>query len=317
VWFSTDEGKNWEIAGHFGVEQTHFLFQAEKDARHWVRFVGPGQEQTAKGPVPLPHRIYVVDRKTPEIAIAVNPAPWTDEEKTVPYIYQVGEEVTIGWAVRDINLKPDSIRLESCIGKAPFQLAWSRFRGALTPTGRRVITIWPAAAREGSIRFRIEAEDKAGNISAVMTAALHVKKPDKATTQPTMRPAGDFTADAPHKPARPGWPDAGSMLRNGTKQTLGWMPEIAKDYKNISLQISTNNKLTWKTVAKGLKPGTPVAWTTPEESSRFCRLRIVATDADGQLTLLAQSGLFRLSSPRKPTEIGPADVEKDPYDDDE
>jgi hypothetical protein len=317
VWFSTDEGKNWETAGHFGIEQTHFLFMAEKDARHWVRFVGPGQEKTAKGPVPLPHRIYVVDRKTPEIAIAVRPAPWTDKEKTVPYIYKVGQEVTVGWAVRDINLKPDSVRLESCIGKVPFQLAWGRFRGALQPTGSRVIKIPPPAAQEGSIRFRIEAEDKAGNVSAVMTTALHVKRSDKATAQPTMQPAGDFTADAPHKPARPGWPDAGSLIRNETKQTLGWMPEIAKDYKNISLQISTNNKLTWKTVAKGLKAGTPVAWTTPEESSRFCRLRIVATDADGQLTLLAQSGLFRLSSPRKPTKIGPADVEKDPYDDDE
>ena len=311
VWFSIDEGKNWETAGHFGVEQTHFLFQAEQDARHWVRFVGPGQEKTAKGPVPLPHRIYVVDRKAPEIAIAVRPSPWDDEEKKVPHIYKVGDDVSIGWAVRDINLKPNSIQLESCIGKVPFQLAWGRFRGALPPTGRRVVKIPPDAAQEGSIRFRIEAEDKAGNVAAVMTTGLTVKRSGKPTSQPAVRPAGDFTADAPHKPRRPGWPEAGSLIRSGTKQTLEWMPEVAKDYKNIVLQLTVNDKLAWKTVARDLKPGTPVTWDVPKITSRFCRLRLVAVDADGQMTLLAQSGMFRISKAQKPTKIGPEKV-KDP-----
>ena len=309
VWFSTDEGKNWETAGHFGVEQTHFLFQAEKDARHWVRFVGPGQEQTAKGPVPLPHRIYVVDRKAPEIAIAIRPSPWDDKEKKVPHIYKVGDDVSIGWAVRDINLKPDSIRLESCIGKVPFQLAWGRFRGALQPTGRRVIKIPPAAAQEGSIRFRIEAEDKAGNVAAVMTTALHIKRSDKATTQPTMQPAGDFTADAPHKPARPGWPEAGAMVRGGDKIKLEWMPEVAKNYNKIVLQLTINDKLTWKTVAKNLKYGSPATWTLPTDDSRLCRVRIAAVDADGQMTLLAQSGMFRIVTIKEPTKFGPTKIE--------
>jgi len=313
VWFSIDEGKNWEIAGHFGVEQTHFLFQAEQDARHWVRFVGPGQQKTAKGPVPLPHRIYVVDRKAPEIAIAVRPAPWDDEEKKVPHIYKVGDDVSIGWAVRDINLKPKSIKLESCIGKVPFQLAWGRFRGALPPTGRRVVKIPPEAARDGSIRFRIEAEDKAGNVAAVMTTGLRVKRSGKPTTQPTARPAGDFTADAPPKPARPGWPEAGSLIRSGDTIKLEWLPEVAKDYKNIVLQLTVNDKLTWKTVAKDLKRGTSATWDVPEIASRFCRLRLVAIDADGQMTLLAQSGMFRISTPEKPTNIGPTKIE-DPED---
>ena len=312
VWFSTDEGKNWETAGHFGVEQTHFLFQAEKDARHWVRFVGPGQENTAKGPVPLPHRIYVVDRKAPEIAIAVKPAPWKDEEKKVPYIYTTGEDISIGWAVRDVNLKPKSIKLESCIGKVPFQLAWGRFRGALPPTGRRVVKVPPEAARDGAIRFRIEAEDKAGNVAAVMTTALQVKGSDKPIAQPVTRPAGGFTADEPYKPARPGWPEAGSLLRCGSKIELAWMPEAAKDYKNIVLQLTTNDKLTWKTVAKDLKPGTPATWTVPKGASRFCRVRLIAADSDGQMILLAQSGLFRISTEgEQPTKLGPVKV-RDP-----
>ena len=309
VWFSIDEGKNWELAGHFGVEQTHFLFLAEQDGRHWVRFVGPGQQNTAKGPVPLPHRIYVVDRKAPEIAIAVKPSPWDDKEKKVPHIYKVGDDVSIGWAVRDINLKPKSIRLESCIGKVPFQLAWGRFRGALPPTGRRIIKIPPDAARDGSIRFRIEAEDKAGNVAAVMTTGLHVKASGKPTTQPATRPAGDFTADAPHKPARPGWPQAGSLLRSGDTIKLEWMPEVAKDYKKVVLQVTTNDKLSWKTVAKDLKLGTPATWTVPQDASRFCRVRLVATDGDGQMTLLAQSGMFRIAAVGKPTKIGPAKIE--------
>ena len=308
VWFSIDEGKNWEIAGHFGVEQTHFLFQAEQDARHWVRFVGPGQEKTAKGPVPLPHRIYVVDRKAPEIAIAVNPGPWDDEEKKVPHIYKVGDDISIGWAVRDINLKPQSTKLESCIGKVPFQLAWGRFRGALPPTGRRVVKIPSDAARDGSIRFRIEAEDKAGNVAAVMTTGLIVKGSGKPTTQPEAQPAGDFTADAPPKPERPGWPMAGSLLRPGTEIKLAWMPEVAKDYNNITLQLTTNGKLSWTTIAKDLKFGTPVTWRVPNVTSRFCRVRLVVTDGDGQMTLLAQSGMFRISGAEKPTKVGPVKV---------
>ena len=310
VWYSIDEGKNWEIAGHFGVEQTHFMFMADQDARHWVRFVGPGQENTAKGPVPLPHRIYVVDTKAPEIAIAVNPSPWKDKEKKVPYIYKPGEEVTIGWAVRDINLKEDSVRLESCIGKVPFQLAWGRFRGSLPPTGRRVIKIPQDAGIDGAIRFRIEAEDKAGNVSAVMTTPLHVKKSPKSTTQPAVRPAGDFTADAPHKPERAGWPEAGCMVRPEEMITLEWMPEIAKKYNKMVLQLSTNDKLTWTTVAKDLKFGKPATWTVPDKPSRFCRMRILATDG-GTKTLLAESGMFRISSILKPTKIGPEKV-KDP-----
>ena len=306
VWFSTDEGKNWETAGHFGVEQTHFLFQAPVDARHWVRFVGPGQEKVAKGPVPLPHRVYVVDRKAPEIAIAVRPSPWKDEEKKIPYIYKVDEEVSVGWAVRDINLKEDSIKLESCIGKVPFQLAWGKFRGSLPPNGHRVIKIPAEAAREGSIRFRIEAEDKAGNVSAVVTTGLHIQRPEgMPERQPTARPAGDFAADARHKPARPGWPDAGSMIRCGTQQSLEWMPEIANKYNKISLQLSINDKLTWRTIAKDLTPGTPVAWTTPKLGSRFCRLRLISTDGDGEITLLAQSGMFRISEVKNPTDFGP------------
>jgi len=308
VWFSTDEGKSWEQTGYFGVEQSHFLFQAEQDARHWIRFVGPGQN-TARGPVPLPHRIYVVDRKAPEIAIAVKPDPWVDKDKNTPRIYKVGDEVSVGWAVRDVNLKSRSIRLESCIGKAPFQLAWGRFRGALPGEGRRVVKIPADAAREGVIRFRIEAEDKAGNVAAVMTPELKVDKSSMPTTQPTTRPAGEFTPDAPDKPIRPGWPGPASLLRGGDKLKLVWMPDVAKEYKKIVLQLTHNNTLTWQTVAKDLKFGQTVNWTVPRITSRFCRMRLVAVSDDGQVILLAQSGLFRVLTIKDPTKVGPEKVE--------
>ena len=104
------------------------------------------------------------------------------------------------------------------------------------------------------------------------------------------------------------------MIRCCTKQTLEWMPDAAKDYKNIILQLTINDKLTWQTVAKDIKFGTPIAWTAPEISSRFCRLRLVSIDADGQMTLLAQSGMFRTSTAAKPTRIGPEKVkEHEPF----
>jgi len=142
-----------------------------------------------------------------------------------------------------------------------------------------------------------------------MTTGLHVKRSDKATTQPSVQPAGDFTADAPHKPARPGWPEAGSLLRFGETIKLEWMPDVAKNYNKILLQLTTNDKLSWKTIAKDLKFGAPATFTVPKISSRFCRMRLVAVEGDGQMTLLAQSGMFRIGSVADPTKIGPTKIE--------
>lgn len=305
VWFSTDEGQTWEKAGHFGVDQTHFLFQAENDARYWVRFVGPGQRK-AKGPVPLPHRIYVVDREAPILALAVRPKPQDAEKK--PHIYKVGDEISLGWAVQDANLKAESVKLESCIGKEPYELAWGRFRGALPESGRRVITIPAEAAREGKIRFRIEAADKAGNLAEVITPPLLVAPTDKPATRPAPPLPEQFVGIGPLEGAvdkRPGWPRKGSMLRGGTKVRLDWMPDAARQYKNIRLQLSTNNTLTWKTVATNLVAGEPVEWTVPRVSSRFCRLRLIAVGEGNERILLAQSAMFRIVTIVDDVKVGP------------
>ena len=310
VWFSTDQGQTWEKGGYFGVEQTHFRFQAEMDGAHLIRFVGPGLG-TAKGPVPAPHRVYVVDRQAPELALAISPPSYDDEEKK-PHVYEVGDEVSLGWAVRDANLSPESIRLESCFGKAPYRVVWNRFRGALLPEGRRVIRIPPEAATERGFRFRIEAQDKAGNVGEAFTPVLlTVRVPEPPTTRPAPPVAEPFVEISPEpgeEVVRPGWPRAGSLLRGGTEIRLVWMPEAAKKYDNMLLQLSTNNALIWKTIVEGVTFGDEPVWTVPKINNRFCRLRLIAIGPGDEKILMARSPRFRIATAKEDVEVGPTPI---------
>lgn len=305
VWYSTDEGQNWQRAGFYGVEQSHFLFEAKEDGNYWIRFVGPGQK-TAKGPVPQPHRIYVVDTQSPLLAIAIKPSPWQDEEKKVPTVYSVGQEIVVGWQVEDPNLKINSIKMESCVGKAPYEVYWMAFRDSLPPEGNRKVVIPSEAARYGNFRFRLEAEDKAGNIAVATTVPLFIKPSDVAAAKTTTQPAdGLIPVEEKSIIKRPGWPDAGQVFRGDTKQIVSWMPEFAANYSNIKLELSINNALTWATLADGLSYGDVVEWTVPTITSRFCMVRLVAIDTSGDLVLLARSAQFRITTPTDRSEIGP------------
>ena len=309
VWFSTDQGKTWDKGGYFGVEQTHFRFQADMDGVHLIRFVGPGLG-TAKGPVPAPHRVYVVDRKAPKLALAVSPPPYDDQEKKKPHVYKVGDEVSLGWAVRDANLNAESIRLESCFGKAPYRVVWSRFRGVLPQEGRRVIRIPPEAATEKGFRFRVEAQDKAGNVGEAFTPVLlAVRVPETAPTTRPVAPLAEPFDKVPPEPGeevlRPGWPRAGSLLRGGTEIRLVWMPEAAKKYDNMLLQLSTNNALTWETIVEGVTFGSEPVWTVPKINNRFSRLRLIAIGPGGERILMARSPLFRIATAKEDVEVGP------------
>ena len=64
----------------------------------------------------------------------------------------------------------------------------------------------------------------------------------------------------------------------------------------MELQFSSNDGLMWQTVAAGLKPGQPVAWTVPSVNSKTCRLRIVGvtqpTDGEKVEVTLAMTQQF-------------------------
>lgn len=308
VYYSLDAGQTWNKAGYFGVEQTHFNFLAKEEGRYWVRFVGPGQG-VVECPPGAPHRIYLVDRKSPAIVLSVLPSPWVDEERGIPRTYEVGQNVRLSWGVSDANLDPSSIRMGICFAEFPQNVLWSALPEVLAEADSIAVELPPEAARHGGIRFRLEARDRCGNIGLAVSEVLRVVGEAKPTTAPSTQPS--VTLELPPAPAtrpapppvappkaeeRPGWPKVNQRLQRGSPQELRWLPEGAANYTKLELQFSSNDGLMWQTVATGLKPGQPVAWTVPDLTSKTCRLRIVGvtepTDGDKVEVTLAMTQQF-------------------------
>lgn len=327
VWCSLDAGQRWQRAGYFGVEQTHFLFQAEQDGPHWIRFVGPGQGIVQSSPG-APHRIYVVDTAGATIELTLDPPPLeTDEQGHVTrHVYAVGENVRVGWRVHDANLVDDSVRLATTFGSFPANVTWSDFPLKLEPQGSVTVPVPPAAAPDsgqggsGGMRFRVEARDKAGNISLFFSEVLHVAP---TGTQPTKAPPAaaapsEMIVQTGGRPGpRPGWPQPGELIRGGASRILQWMPKSAENYKQLLLQFSANNGRSWRTVAENLQAGEPVRWSLPQVNSRLCLVRILALEdgagnSGGRRLMLAQSMPFTVHTLPPEIRIGPEPLPPEP-----
>ncbi|MDY6913843.1 MAG: hypothetical protein SVT52_05245 [Planctomycetota bacterium] len=310
VWSSPSRGEQWEKAGYFGVEQSYFMFKAEADGQQWVRFVGPGQG-VSEVPPGMPHRVYVVDTHPPVIDVTVTPPPWKDKEKKEPYIYKVGEMIKICWTVTDVNLAPGKVRLGTCFAKFPHNLVWSRFPKALPPADEMEVEIPPEAVRDGGLRFRVEATDKANNVGHGLTEVLQIAGQTNQGPAPTVRPVGPHqliqqTAGTPGK--KLGWPAAGELIRGGTSRVLGWMPKSAKKYETVELHFTANNGLSWRAIAVGLKPGLKVKWSVPAVSSKNCRLRIVGVPKTGEKLMLVMTRSFTVDTVMPPAVTGPEPI---------
>lgn len=307
IWSSLDKGKTWDRVGYYGVEQAYFRYLPEADGQHWIRFVGPGQGVT-EVPPGMPHRIYVVDRQPPQVVLTVEPSVWQDREKKIPRIFKVGETVTLNWSVVDENLADGSIKLGTCFAKFPHNLVWSRFPKALPPSGSMQVEIPPEAVRDGGLRFRMEAEDKPGNIGMGLTEILHVEGQAGDLAGPLAKPAGQFepvhqTQGTPE--GKDGWPNTAALWRGGTSRVLNWIPKTVADYKVARLEFSANDGRSWLMVATGLRPNQSVRWTVPMVTSKMCRLRIVGLSDKGEEFMLATSPKFTVDTVMPETEMGP------------
>ena len=315
LWYSTNAGTDWQRAGYYGAEQTHFLFQAEADGPHWLRFVGPGQA-VVQAPPGQPHRIYVVDTTPPQIELKVDPPPFEtdDQGEKVPHIYAAGEKVVVSWQVRDVNLEPGSVRLATTFASFPDNVVWHKFPVKLKPSGQMRVPIPPEAAGRkgqrapGGIRFRVDARDKAGNLGYAFTGMLRVARAAGTTTQVVVRPVGpwDLVLQTEGVPGEKlGWPEPGALIRGGASRILQWLPDGADKYTQLALEFSANNGRSWRTVAEDLKPDKAVKWTVPQVNSKLCRLRIVGTKPPGAPTMLAQTQQFTVHTAPPDTIMGP------------
>lgn len=315
LWCSTNAGTDWQRAGYFGAEQTHFLFQAAGDGPHWLRFVGPGQG-IVQSPPGQPHRIYVVDTTPPQIELEVDPPPFEKDEhgEKVPHIYGAGEEVVVSWQVRDANLDPDSMYLATTFATFPDNVVWQKFPVNLEPSGQMRVPIPAEAAGRpgqrapGGIRFRVEARDKAGNLGYAFTDILRVARAEGTTTEVELKPVGpaDLISQTEGLPGdKLGWPEPGALIRGGTSRILNWLPAGAGKYGQLKLEFSANNARSWRTVAENIQPGKAVKWNVPQVNSRLCRLRIVGVRKPAEPMMLAQTQLFTVHTAPPDTDMGP------------
>ncbi len=291
LWSSSDAGENWEKGGFFGIEQTHFLYKADDDGKYWIRFVGPGQGRSTVPPG-QPHRIYVVDTHAPTVNISVEPPPVTidAEGNEVVHLYSAGETVTLYWGIGDQNLDIDSIQLGVAFADFPNNVVWSRWPEAVGESGSMQVEIPQEAVKQGGLKFRMEARDKAGNIGAAFTERLTIEGADRSRAAEIA--VSELVAQAGGQVApKPGWPLSGQLLRGGADRVLGWLPASASKYAVVQLQLSPNDGRTWQTVAKDVVPGKLAMWTVPKVNSERCRLRVVGY-AGGDMQILAISGLF-------------------------
>ncbi len=186
VWYSTNQGQVWKRAGFFGAEQSHFLFQAESEGRFWIRFVRPDQE--ASDPPPgVPHRIYIVDRQPPRVALHVTPSPWRNKETKLPRQFSAGQNVVLRWLIRDRRLDKNSPKLQLCFAKDPNNATWLTVPQKIEPSGTITIEIPEKAASDGELRFRLCAQDLAGNVGTAVSDVLHVLSTKAPAPVPPVR----------------------------------------------------------------------------------------------------------------------------------
>ncbi len=313
VWYSIDEGRHWERAGYYGVEQTHFLFETEAQGPHWIRFHGPGQRPAQSSPAG-PNRVYIVDTSPPVVFLALGPPAIERDERgeaTGAHVYAAGERVTLRWEVSDCHLQTDSIRMATCFGTFPESLRWEPLPQRLAPSGRMTLPIPPEASRPGGgrMRVRLEARDRAGNVNYAYSPPMTIAGEGAPEARPGPVPPPELIAQE-HGPggARPGWPDPGTLLRGGASRVLDWLPRQAEKQQKLALQFSANNGRSWRTVAEDLHFGKRTRWTVPEVNSRICRLRVVAVRPDGREIMLAHSAPFTVHTAPGAIHRGPEPV---------
>jgi len=317
VWYSLDQGQNWRRAGFYGAEQTHFGFLAEADGTHWVRFIGAGQPGVKTNPG-KPDRVYVVDTVPPYVQLTLDPPTVeTDEEGNVtgPHLYAVGDQVTVTWRVSDRTLDTKSLEMATTFGQYPESTVWQPFPLKLKTDGQMTVPVPPEASKPGGgvMRFRIEARDRAGNISYTFSDVMQVEGAGEPAPRPRPKPPTALIAQEQGRLGpRPGWPERGVLVRGGTDRILNWMPTIDAKYDGLLLQFSANNGRSWRTVAENLQAAKPTAWAVPEVNSKICKLRIVGLLAGNRKVLLAESAPFTVHTAPPKIILGPKDVLPEP-----
>ncbi|MBX3397040.1 MAG: hypothetical protein KF841_16920 [Phycisphaerae bacterium] len=163
LWWTNDNGRNWQREGYFGRGQSYFAFEASCDGDYGVRFVGPGQDPAEHTPA-YPVRVYHVDTSAPALEV------WLEPQQTW---YQVGEPVTITWRAVDPHLVESPVRIGLLLDFSSDESRMIELQRDLPDVGSFTFEL-PGYAFDHEIWFRVEAVDRAGNVGLACTYALQV-----------------------------------------------------------------------------------------------------------------------------------------------
>jgi len=176
VWYTDNNGFDWQRAGYLGRIETYYWFDAPGDGDYGIRFVGPGQEP-AKVPVAEPVRVYHVDTTLPDVELMVDPnQAW----------YQPGQTVVITWKAHDYHLKEQPVEIGLSVDFSSEHPSWTVLQKDLEAEGSYSYTI-PSDAAERGLTFRVAALDRAGNLGMAFSHLIQVTG-DKTTASADSQP---------------------------------------------------------------------------------------------------------------------------------
>lgn len=200
VWYTDNNGFDWQRAGYLGRIETYFWFDAPGDGDYGIRFVGPGQEP-AKVPVAEPIRVYHVDTTLPDVELIVDPnQAW----------YQPGQTVVITWKAHDYHLKEQPVEIGLSTDFSSEHPSWTVLQKDLEAEGSYSYAI-PNDAADRGLTFRVAALDRAGNLGMAFSHLIQVTgdknaAPTDSHQTPPQNPLDLSTANAAPPPVAPSSP---------------------------------------------------------------------------------------------------------------
>lgn len=186
VWYTDNNGFDWQRAGYLGRIETYYWFDAPGDGDYGVRFVGPGQEP-AKVPVAEPIRVYHVDTTLPDVELIVDPnQAW----------YQPGQSVVITWKAHDFHLKEQPVEIGLSTDFSSEHPSWTVLQKDLEAEGSYTYTI-PNDAADRGLTFRVAALDRAGNLGMAFSHLIQVTGDKNAAPPDSHKNAPQQTLEVP------------------------------------------------------------------------------------------------------------------------
>ncbi len=176
VFFTKDNGQNWERMGHFGLEQAYFPFEAPGDGTYGICIIGAHRPDLAPPNLQIQH-VQVVDSTAPQIEVTISP-----EEAP----YWVGQRIKMSWKITDAHLVKASGKLYSKVVDSDKPTPWELLKTGLASKGTVSVIIEQMPWQAEGVLFRIEATDKMGNIGVGFSKTLEIlpSAPGAAVKEP-------------------------------------------------------------------------------------------------------------------------------------